>query len=292
MKTDLPIYQFLATDPKAFTTLTGIELSDKYQFSVPTLKSGERRIDAMFAPSDGVGPVYVVEFQAQPNPSIRYNLMSKISLYGEQHPGVDVRGVLVFPETKVDKQNFQWQPETGQIAVVYLEENFPSQRIEESADPFILTLAPLLIEDNTILKQLAPKCWQIINNPQLDPQIRNNLGAILQFWFMERFKAHTAQEIANMLHVLTPLEETRAYKELVAKGEARGRQFGLIEGEARGEARGKIKGQLELLKRQLAKKFGKLSKAALKKLDAATPDQLEAWAEGILDTNSVEELLR
>ncbi|KOR27886.1 hypothetical protein TI04_12315, partial [Achromatium sp. WMS2] len=264
-----------------------IELSDKYQFSAPTLKSGERRIDAMFAPSDGIGPVYVVEFQAQPNPSIRYNLMSKISLYGEQHPGVDVRGVLVFPETKVDKQNFQWQPETGQIAVVYLEDKFSSERIAESADPFILTLAPLLIEDNTILKQLAPKCWQTVNNPQLDPQIRNNLGAILQFWFMERFKTNTAQEIANMLHVLTPLEETQAYKELVAKGEARGRQFGLIEG----EAKGKTEGQLELLKRQITRKFGKLSTSTLEKLDAATPDQLGAWADGIFDAKSVEELL-
>ncbi|KOR27947.1 hypothetical protein TI04_12165, partial [Achromatium sp. WMS2] len=134
------------------------------------------------------------------------------------------------------------------------------------------------------LKQLAPKCWQTINNPQLDPHIRNNLGAILQFWFMERFKTNTAQEIANMLHVLTPLEETRAYKELVDKG----RQFGLIEGEAKGEA----KGQLAILKRQITRRFGKLSTSTLEKLDAATSDQLEAWADRIFDANSVEELLR
>ncbi|KOR27913.1 hypothetical protein TI04_12245 [Achromatium sp. WMS2] len=118
-----------------------------------------------------------------------------------------------------------------------------------------------------------------------------------------------------MLHVLTSLEETRAYKELVAKGEvrgeargrqfgliegevrgeARGRQFGLIEGEAKGEARGrkvgKTEGQLELLKRQITRKFGKLSTSTLEKLDAATPDQLGAWADGIFDAKSVEELL-
>ncbi|KOR29405.1 hypothetical protein TI04_08710, partial [Achromatium sp. WMS2] len=125
------------------------------------------------------------------------------------------------------------------------------------------------------LKQLAPKCWQTINNPQLDPHIRNNLGAILQFWFMERFKTNTAQEIANMLHVLTPLEETRAYKELVAKG----------------EARGEAKGQLALLKRQITRRFGKLSTSTLEKLDAATLDQLEAWADRIFDAKSVEDLL-
>ncbi|KOR28035.1 hypothetical protein TI04_11955 [Achromatium sp. WMS2] len=44
-----PIYQFLATGTEALAVLTGIRLSGAYQFSSPTLKGSERRIDAMFA---------------------------------------------------------------------------------------------------------------------------------------------------------------------------------------------------------------------------------------------------
>ncbi|KOR30980.1 hypothetical protein TI04_03170 [Achromatium sp. WMS2] len=79
-----------------------------------------------------------------------------------------------------------------------------------------------------------------------------------------------------MLHVLTPLKETRAYKELVAKGEARAHQAGLIEGRQFGLIEDEARGQLVLLKRQLTKKSGKLSKSTLEKLDMATPDRLEA----------------
>ncbi len=39
---------------------------------------------------------------------------------------------------------------------------------------------------------------------------------------MARFKTLTLEEILKMLGELTPLEETRAYKELVAKGQRMG----------------------------------------------------------------------
>lgn len=39
---------------------------------------------------------------------------------------------------------------------------------------------------------------------------------------MARFKTLTLEEVLKMLGELTPLEETRAYKELVAKGQRMG----------------------------------------------------------------------
>ncbi len=47
-----------------------------------------------------------------------------------------------------------------------------------------------------------------------------------QSWLMARFKSLSLEEILKMLGELTPLEKTRAYKELVVKGVAIGRQEG------------------------------------------------------------------
>jgi len=49
---------------------------------------------------------------------------------------------------------------------------------------------------------------------------------VFQSWLIARFKTLSLEEILTMLGELTPLEETRAYKELVAKGMAIGRQEG------------------------------------------------------------------
>ncbi|MCK7580656.1 MAG: Rpn family recombination-promoting nuclease/putative transposase [Chromatiales bacterium] len=42
-----------------------------------------------------MGRSYVVEFQAQPAAGAWYNLLTKIGLYGEEHPDRDVRGLLI-----------------------------------------------------------------------------------------------------------------------------------------------------------------------------------------------------
>jgi len=64
-----------------------------------------------------------------------------------------------------------------------------------------------------------------------------------------------------------------------------GREFkkGLQQGEARGEARGEAK----LLRRQLEYRFKKLPKWVADKLAAATPAQLEAWQERLLEKKSL-----
>jgi len=50
-----------------------------------------------FGDSEGHdGPVYVVEFQGQRSDKAWYNLLTKLGLYGEEHPQRDVIGVGIF----------------------------------------------------------------------------------------------------------------------------------------------------------------------------------------------------
>ncbi len=81
MKTDQVIYEFLSTGPEAFRVLTaGLALVGDYAFGSLTFKAMERRIDAVFEPQGHGGPVYLVEFQAQPAAHVWYNLLTKMGL--------------------------------------------------------------------------------------------------------------------------------------------------------------------------------------------------------------------
>ena len=119
------------------------------------------------------------------------------------------------------------------------------------------------------------------------PPVRATLERILEFLLMERFPLLTNEELRIMLPVLVPLEQTRAYQEIFAKGEAAGKADGKAEGKAEGEAKGKADG----LKRLLRRRFGVLPRWAVLRLDQAAIDQLDGWLEGIFEAQSLEDLL-
>jgi predicted transposase/invertase (TIGR01784 family) len=70
-----------------------------------------------------------------------------------------------------------------------------------------------------------------------------------------------------------------------------GRIEGKAEGLAEGEAKGEIKGRILTLKRQLTRRFGPIPNWAIERIESANAAQLEAWAEGIFDVRSVDELM-
>jgi len=100
---------------------------------------------------------------------------------------------------------------------------------------------------------------------------------------MERHKGRNFEEIMGMLQVLTPLEETRAYQQLVGIGIEKGKKEGQKEGRQE-EARA-------MLRNLLARRFGKLPAWANARLKRADTAQLEVWAVAIFDAASLEELL-
>lgn len=106
--------------------------------------------------------------------------------------------------------------------------------------------------------------------------MRETLSEVLEYWFFDRFKALTAREIARMLQTVGPIQETRAYRDIFAEGEA--------EGEAKGKAM--------TLKRQAERRFGTLPAWAAQRIESASVAQLDAWLDGIFDAPSVEDLLR
>lgn len=70
----------------------------------------------------------------------------------------------------------------------------------------------------------------------------------------------------------------------------------IAEGEAKGEAKGRVEGRLEaqrdILRTQLARKFGPLDASTLARIEAATPAELERWLERIVLAEDLDAVLR
>ena len=281
MKTDHPIYLFLSAGAEAFRVLTGgIRLEGAYHFSSTTLKTVERRLDGLLEPEGHAGPVYVVEFQGQGSERAGYNLLAKIGLYGEQFPTRDVIGIGVFLRER-DVPGYPGGLCTlpDLVRIVVLDQILPDWLAREPENPYLAVFAPLLIEDEAELRTRAPALWQRVQSAPLPPEARDRLAHVMEFWFFERFRGLTAQEIWAMLNLVTPIQETRAYQSIFSEGEAKGK----AEGEARGKA--------NTLKRQIKRRFGRLSAEAERRIDAAPVAQLDVWLDDIFDTDSVDSLL-
>lgn len=285
MKTDHPIYLFLSAGAEAFRVLTGgRRLVGPYRFCSLTLKGLERRLDAVFEPDGHAGPVYVIEFQGQAVATAWYNLLTKIGLYGEEHPERDVIGIGVFLHERDAPAFPRWANGTNTpLTCVSLKRILPDWLAREPDNPYVAVFAPLIIADDDTLRAQAPTWWRTVQEAAVSTEIRDRLAQVLEFWFFERFRGLTAKEIWAMLNLITPIEETRAYQSIFAEGMAKG--------EDKGKAEGKAEGKASTLKRLLARRFGSVPAWVESRIEAASIEQLDAWLDDIFDAASPEALL-
>jgi hypothetical protein len=94
---------------------------------------------------------------------------------------------------------------------------------------------------------------------------------------MEQYKAQYPQEDKTMASLSERLR---------SEGMARGLEQGI----EKGMAEGMQTGERAVLIRQLSRRFGSLSAETLSRLDNANQQQLEAWADRILDARTLEEV--
>jgi len=73
-------------------------------------------------------------------------------------------------------------------------------------------------------------------------------------------------------------------------GMERGLQQGLQQGKLEGRLEGRLEGELVLLERQLGKRFGPLTEETRARLRKATTEQLETWAERVLEAKTLEDV--
>jgi flagellar biosynthesis/type III secretory pathway protein FliH len=90
---------------------------------------------------------------------------------------------------------------------------------------------------------------------------------------------------------LTPSGKLSPVLPVLYNGEELWRQEGLEEGLERGLGQGREQGTRRMLARQIVKKYGTIPAWAQTRLDQADTEQLETWADAILEAETLEALL-
>lgn len=195
-----------------------------------------------------------------------------MGLYGEQFPEREVLGIGVLLRERDRPDQPAWGNDSERpLCIVALDRFLPQWLEREPENPFVAVFAPLVIEDDAELRRRAPSVWQRIRGAPLSEEAREALSQVLEFWFFERFRGLSAQEIWAMLNPSTPIQETRAYQSIFAEGKA--------------------EGKAEDLGRLLARRFGPLPDWAVARIQAAPIAQLDAWLDGIFDADRLEALI-
>ena len=96
-----------------------------------------------------------------------------------------------------------------------------------------------------------------------------------------RYQREHPEESSTMAGVIQRARE---------EGVQRGMEQGMEQGMQRGMEQGRVEGERAVLERLLRRRFGRLPPATARRLDRASPADLEAWAENVLDADTLDEV--
>ena len=113
----------------------------------------------------------------------------------------------------------------------------------------------------------------------------DGLVALVRYILAEPNEVEAAV-LREVLKEIVPGQETRVMSIAAEQWKAEGIQIGEISGKAKGIEAGKA----DLLLRQLRRRFGTLPESAQARVLSASEDQLNEWAETLLDAPTLDEV--
>ncbi|MFM9962487.1 MAG: DUF2887 domain-containing protein [Planctomycetaceae bacterium] len=273
MKTDKQYYKIFEVKPEWAYLLAGLKPPGRVQFRSVAIKELEGIADGVLIPADVAEPLTVMELQEQENAEIYATMAIKMASLQKMHDMRAVRGVIFFGDKRLDPNTEPWnqviQSFVLRDAVVAFAEQHPNH-------PLAAVFDPLLARDDDEFKRRAVgDLRQIKYSGELSRKARDVLLDVFASWVHQRFKHLPRKEIEiMMLSELPSLEETRAGKELIELGEARG------------EARGLAEAVLLLM----AERFGRISEPSRKQILALPKSTVQALLKVADDITSLESL--
>lgn len=269
MKTDSLFYRLFQYHPQLALDLLGLSYdADSYRFGAEEIKQTSFRLDGVFTPvgDKAEQPYIFAEVQYQPDLDFYDRLFSEIALYlrinKPTHPWV---ALVIYPTRAIERPaNIGFRPflTLPQLQRVYL------QDYSSSAQPTPrLGLLHLIASDPGQTLVLARDWMRQYSDTSTDTL--DFIETILVY----KFPRLSREEIKTMLGLEdVQLQQTRFYQE--AKQE--GREEGLEQGEKM------------ILQRLLVRRFGELPVPVLQRLQHASAEQVEHWADRLLEATTLD----
>ncbi len=255
MKSDKEFFKLFSACPDMLFEITGIKTNKSYTMTSITFKELEQRMDGYLDTNDKNDPVYFAEFQGYDSNTIYQRISKGMAIFSENNPKREVRGMIIFTKESLDPKTKPWylltKVENSHFRVFYLDKILSELEKKHPEHPLILVFKPFLVDDEAKLASQAKKWYSNLQqSSKLPEQMKETFNSVFINWMMERFKNYTFEEILAMVESLTPLEETRAYKELVEKGRKEGKE----EGKEEGREEGREEREIEIAKKMLKEK--------------------------------------
>ena len=269
MKTDTLFYRLFQRWPKLALELLGLEYaSESYRFSSEEIKQTAFRLDGLFTPvtDNAEQPLIFVEVQYQPDSEFYGRFFSEITLYLRLHkPAHRWLAMVIYPTRSTEKTaSIAFRPFMAlpQLHRIYLDDYKDSQGLTPA-----LELIRLIASSEQQTIELARKLAE--RREEFGPDGLDFIETILVY----KLPRLSREEIKTMLALNEiELKQTRFYQEIAEEEH----QLGMQEGE-----------QI-LLQRMLTRRFGELPDWAKQRLLQADSEQLEQWADQLLDAQTLD----
>ena len=263
--------------PKLALELLGLEYtSESYRFGSEEIKQTTFRLDGLFTPvtGDEKQPLIFLEVQYQPDIHFYDRLFSEITLYLRLHkPAHTWLAFVLYPSRSTEKAaSIAFKPfmDLPQLRRIYLEDYKDSQGLSPTLE-LIRLIASQEQDTITLACKLAER------RDELGPDGLDLIETILVY----KLPRLSREEIKTMLALNdVELKQTRFYQEIAEEERQIGKQ--------KGRQKGRQEGEQIILQRMLTRRFGEFPDWAQKRLLQANPEQLEQWADRLLDAPSLD----
>ena len=289
MKTDTLFYRLFQRWPKLALELLGLEYaSESYRFSSEEIKQTAFRLDGLFTPvaDNAEQPLIFVEVQYQPDNEFYGRFFSEITLYLRLHkPAHPWLAMVIYPTRSTEKPaSIAFKPFMGLPGLhrIYLDDYQDSQGLTPALE-LVRLIASREQQTIELARNLAER------RDEFGPDGLDFIETILVY----KLPRLSREEIKTMLALNDiELKQTRFYQEIAEEERQIGEQIGEQKGEQKGRQKGRQEGRQEgeqiLLQRMLTRRFGEFPDWAQKRLLQANPEQLEQWADRLLDAPSLD----
>lgn len=224
MTTDPIFYRLFETSPETFFLLLGMsaleaaDMAKHYQYQAIEFKETSHRSDGIFLPNRTDLPIYFLEVQFYPLPSVYADILAKAYTFLKQNdPAQPFCAVVLFGNRALEPRGLA--PYRPLLDADVLRPFFLDELPDSANAPLGLSILSLILQPETKAPVRARELIVRARNEIADEATRSKLVELIETIIIYKLPRLTREEIQAMLQV-HDIRETRIYQEAKEEGVA------------------------------------------------------------------------